>query len=128
MELKRIVGLTFLSSVILFSGPLSLVNASVNDSKMTVKHSVKEELPNIKILATGGTIAGSSESSTDTTGYESGALNIKTIIKAVPQLKKIANVSGEQVVNIGSQNIDNSILLKLAKRINTLLASKDVDG
>ncbi|MED3959001.1 type II asparaginase [Priestia aryabhattai] len=128
MELKRIIGVTCLSSVILFSGPLSLVNASVDNSKMTVKHSVKEELPNIKVLATGGTIAGSSESSTDTTGYESGALDIKTIIKAVPELKKLANVSGEQVVNIGSQNIDNTILLKLAKRINTLLASKDVDG
>lgn len=88
MKLKRIVSITFLSSVILFSGPLSLVNASVNDSKMTVKNSVEAEQPNIKILATGGTIAGSSESSTDTTGYESGALNIKTIIKAVPELKK----------------------------------------
>ena len=43
MKLKKIVGITFLSSVILFSGPLSLVNASVNDSKMTVKHSVKED-------------------------------------------------------------------------------------
>jgi len=88
MKLKRIVSITFLSSVILFSGPLSLVNASVNDSKMTVKNSVKAEQPNIKILATGGTIAGSSESTTDTTGYESGALNIKKIIKAVPELKK----------------------------------------
>ncbi|MEH7147418.1 type II asparaginase [Priestia megaterium] len=108
----------------LFSGSLSSVNAS----KMTVKNLTKNDLPNVKILATGGTIAGSSQSSTDTTGYESGALDIKTIIKAVPELKKLANVSGEQIVNIGSQNINNSILLKLAKRINTLLASKDVDG
>ena len=124
MELKKILGITFLSGVILFSGTLSSVNAS----KMTVKNLTKNDLPNVKILATGGTIAGSSESSTDTTGYESGALDIKTIIKTVPQLKKVANVSGEQIVNIGSQNMSNSILLKLAKRINTLLASKDVDG
>jgi L-asparaginase len=87
MELKKIVGITVLSSVILFSGSLSSVNASVSTSKMTVKNSVKEEFPNIKILATGGTIAGSSESSTDTTGYESGALDIETVIKGVPQLK-----------------------------------------
>jgi L-asparaginase len=38
MELKKIVGITFLSSVILFSGPLLSVNASVNTSKMTVKN------------------------------------------------------------------------------------------
>ncbi|AXI28684.1 L-asparaginase [Priestia megaterium] len=95
---------------------------------MPVNHSVKKELPNIKILATGGTIAGFSESDTDTTGYESGALDIETLIKDVPQIKKLADISGEQIVNIGSQNMNNSILLKLAKRINTLLASKDVDG
>lgn len=43
-------------------------------------------------------------------------------------MKDIANVSGEQIVNVGSTNIDNKILLKLAKRINHLLASDDVDG
>lgn len=43
-------------------------------------------------------------------------------------MKDIANVSGEQIVNVGSTNIDNKILLKLAKRINDLLASDDVDG
>jgi len=85
-------------------------------------------LPNIKILATGGTIAGSSSVNTDTTGYKAGALGVETLINAVPEMKSIANVSGEQVVNVGSPDVNNEILLKLAKRTNELLARDDVDG
>ncbi len=89
---------------------------------------VNTDLPNIKILATGGTIAGSSTSNTDVTGYQAGALGIDALINAVPEMKDIANVSGEQIANVGSPDIDNAVLLKLAKRINELLASDDVDG
>ncbi|AGK55908.1 type II asparaginase [Bacillus sp. 1NLA3E] len=85
-------------------------------------------LPNISILATGGTIAGTGSSSTETTGYKSGDLAIDTLIKAVPETKEIANITGEQIVKVDSTDITNEILLKLGKRINELLASKDVDG
>lgn len=40
--------------------------------------------PNVKILATGGTIAGSAASATATTGYKAGALGIDVLINAVP--------------------------------------------
>ncbi|GGJ16246.1 L-asparaginase 2 [Paenibacillus hunanensis] len=89
---------------------------------------VNQDLPNIKILATGGTIAGSSTSNTDVTGYTAGALGIDTLINAVPEMKEVANVSGEQIANVGSPDVDNAVLLKLGKRINELLASDDVDG
>ncbi len=89
---------------------------------------VNKELPNIKILATGGTIAGSSTSNTDVTSYTAGALGIDTLINAVPEMKEVANVSGEQIANVGSPDVDNAVLLKLGKRINELLASDDVDG
>ncbi|MDR6999627.1 L-asparaginase [Neobacillus niacini] len=82
----------------------------------------------MKILATGGTIAGSASSKTDTTGYQAGVLGIETLINAVPELKQVANVCGEQIANIRSQNMDNKILLKLSKRINELLKTKAVDG
>lgn len=86
------------------------------------------DLPNVHILATGGTIAGSAASSTDTTGYKAGKIAIETLINAVPQIKDIADVKGEQVVKISSNNMDTPTLLKLAKRVNELVASKDVDG
>ena len=87
-----------------------------------------KSLSNIKVLATGGTIAGSSDSDTDTTGYKSGSLGIDKVIASVPQLKDIANVTGEQVANVGSENVDNALLLKLAKRVNELLKDDQVDG
>ena len=36
------------------------------------------DLPSVKILATGGTIAGTAASSTQTTGYKAGDLGIQT--------------------------------------------------
>ena len=84
--------------------------------------------PNIKILATGGTIAGSAASDTATTGYKAGALGIDVLINAVPEVKNYANVSGEQICSIDSKDMTNDVWLKLAKRCNELLASKDIDG
>jgi len=86
-----------------------------------------EKKPNIKILATGGTIAGAALKPTDP-GYKSGAVGVDVLIDAVPQLKDIAEVSGEQIASVGSQDMNDEIWLKLAKRVNELLASPDVDG
>ena len=83
--------------------------------------------PNIHILATGGTIAGTGASAT-ATNYTAGQVAIGTLLEAVPQLKDIANVTGEQVVRIGSQDMNDEVWLTLAKRINELLSSPEVDG
>ena len=80
-------------------------------------------LPRIRVLATGGTIAGAQASATDY-GYKSGAYDVNTLINAVPNLGKLANITGEQVANIGSQDMNDEIWLKLAKRVNESLASR----
>ncbi|PKU24342.1 type II asparaginase [Telmatospirillum siberiense] len=85
-------------------------------------------LPNVTILATGGTIAGTGASSTTTVGYTAAKVGVDALIEAVPELKKVANVKGEQVFQIASENMNNEYWLKLAKRVNTLLAQNDVDG
>ncbi|HAT29298.1 MAG TPA: L-asparaginase [Janthinobacterium sp.] len=85
-------------------------------------------LPNIVILATGGTIAGSGADSTTTVGYTSATVGVERLIAAVPELKKVANVKGEQVFQIASESMTNAHWLTLAKRINVLLARPDVDG
>lgn len=82
--------------------------------------------PKIRIIATGGTIAGVSTSATSS-AYGAGQVGIQTLIDAVPQIKELADVSGEQLVNIGSQDMNDAVWLKLAKRINQLL-SGDYDG
>ena len=82
------------------------------------------DLPNITILATGGTIAGSGQSSVNS-AYKAGQLSIDTLIEAVPEMKNIANIKGEQIVKIGSQDMNDEVWLKLAKAINAQCKSTD---
>jgi L-asparaginase len=83
--------------------------------------------PNIVILATGGTIAGAAASGTQA-GYTSGAVTIDAMLAAVPGIKDLATVKGEQISNVGSQDMSFDIMLAVAKRINELAAKPDVDG
>ena len=83
--------------------------------------------PNIVILATGGTIAGAAATGTQS-AYTSGAVTIDAMVNAVPGIKDLANIKGEQVANVGSQDMSFDIMLKVAKRINELLPTNDVDG
>jgi L-asparaginase len=83
--------------------------------------------PNVVILATGGTIAGAAASGTQL-GYKSGAVTIDAMLAAVPGVSDLATVKGEQVSNVGSQDMSFEILLTVAKRINELAKGSDVDG
>ena len=79
----------------------------------------------IVILATGGTIAGQGSGGA---AYTSGQLKVEDLVAAVPGLDKLANLKGEQIANIGSQDMNDKVWLALAKRANKLLARPDVDG
>jgi len=83
--------------------------------------------PKVTILATGGTIAGA-QPDTNQPGYKAGSLSIDAILQAVPGLSDVAILKGEQVANIGSQDMNDTVWLKLARRANEVLASPDVDG
>lgn len=86
-----------------------------------------ETKPKIAILATGGTIAGSIDNAISTTGYKAGVVGVDVLINAVPEIKELAEISGEQIANIDSSNMTNEIQLKLAQRINALFKS-GIDG
>lgn len=89
--------------------------------------SVAQDLPKVRMIATGGTIAGAQASAGDY-GYKSGTYDVDTLIAAVPNLEKLADISGEQVVNIGSQDMNDEVWLKLARRIAAAQAADDVDA
>lgn len=76
--------------------------------------------PLITILATGGTIAGSSSDKLNAS-YQSGTHTVDQLITAVPAINTLAEIKGEQIANIGSQEMNNDIWLKLARRTNELL-------
>ena len=94
---------------------------------MTTHPGYAQRKPGVTILATGGTIAGAAATGTQS-GYTSGAVTIDAMVAAVPGIAKLANIKGEQVANVGSQDMSFEILLKVAKRINELAKSNEVDG
>lgn len=110
---------------------MSLVGAAMllasSATAQTAAKPATPKKPHIVILATGGTIAGAATSSTDA-GYQSGAVGVDLLIQAVPQMKDIADVTGEQIASIGSQDMNDEVWLKLAKRVNELLATPTVAG
>src|SRR6185503_10717023 len=84
-------------------------------------------LPSVVVLATGGTIAGAAASDVQA-GYKSGQVGVDQLLAAVPQAQKLAKMRGEQISNIGSQDMNDEVWAKLAKRLNELTAMPDVDG
>lgn len=93
-----------------------------------IAQSTSAKRATIVILATGGTIAGASDSALKTTGYKAGAIGVEALIGSVPEIKKLANITGEQIANIDSADMSDEIWLKLAKRVNALLIDSSVDG
>ncbi len=87
----------------------------------------QKPLPTVVVLATGGTIAGAAATDVQA-GYTSGQVGVEQLLAAVPQAKKLANLRGEQISNIGSQDMNDEVWLKLARRVNQLVAMPDVAG
>ena len=88
---------------------------------------VNAQLPRVIILGTGGTIAGAGASA-DRAAYTAGKIPIEDLIGAIPTVKKIANISGEQISSVGSQDMTIDIWKKLAVRINQIITNKEADG
>ncbi|HEX4550856.1 asparaginase [Pseudomonas sp.] len=86
------------------------------------------KLPNVVVLATGGTIAGAGASAANSATYQAAKVGIEQLIAGIPELNKLANVRGEQVMQIASESITNDNLLQLGRRVSELADSKDVDG
>lgn len=86
-----------------------------------------KKLPRIIILATGGTIAGQ-QTKGDRAYYEPGKIPIEDLIGVIPTVKNIADISGEQISSIGSEDMTIEIWKKLAVRCNEIFAKDLADG
>lgn len=83
--------------------------------------------PRVRIIAAGDTIAGVSASSTGS-AYGAGQAGILSLTEAVPQGKGFADVTGGQLANADSQDMNDEVWLKLAKRVDDLLNREGYDG
>jgi L-asparaginase len=106
---------------------LTLLAGVVTAQSAVLAQQAGGPLPNVVVLATGGTIAGAAASDVQA-GYTSGQVGVEQLLAAVPQAKKLANLRGEQISNIGSQDMNDDVWMKLATRVNELVAMPDVAG
>jgi len=74
----------------------------------------QDNLPLIKVVATGGTIANT----------PSGRLNAGEVAEAIPQLKKVARLDVEEVIRVGSSAINVDNWITLSHRITDILAKQ----
>ncbi|MGV8970494.1 MAG: asparaginase [Microbacteriaceae bacterium] len=86
------------------------------------------ELPHVVVVAMGGTIAGSASTSTDTAGYRAATTGVDEVLSTVPEIRRIARISTEQFAQIDSSDVTDDILLALARRVDELACSPDIDG
>ncbi len=101
---------------LLFTGALLLLTSGLT-----------AQLPRIIILATGGTIAGSGAAA-DRSAYTAGKLPVKDLVSAIPEVTKIADIKGEQISSVGSQDMSIAVWLKLNQRINEIFRNNEADG
>ncbi|KAJ5372447.1 L-asparaginase type II [Penicillium concentricum] len=87
-----------------------------NSNGLTFNH-FNSSLPNVTILATGGTIAGTSNDKTATAGYESDALGINSLLSEIPDIFNVANIAAVQAKNVNSGDIPSSLPLNLTHRV-----------
>ena len=81
-------------------------------------------LPKVRIIATGGSIAGVGPHRLDYTLYtELGNKNltIAESLARIPEVQDIAEVQGEDLISVGSTSIGPEEWLRMAQRINQLL-------
>lgn len=81
----------------------------------------------VVILATGGTIAGTAATATDSLGYTAAKLGIAQLLAAVPALTG-QPIEAEQVAQIDSKDIGMEVWRALARRVAHHLARPEVSG
>ncbi|KAL3233921.1 Uncharacterized protein RNJ44_03961 [Nakaseomyces bracarensis] len=86
--------------------------------------SVPRALPRIKVLGTGGTIASKGSDASATAGYHVD-LTIQDMLTAIPDISGICEIEYEQLCNVDSKDIDESVLFKIYKGVSESLQSFD---
>lgn len=83
--------------------------------------------PQIALLATGGTIAGAGKSSTSAQ-YNAAVIPVTQLIQNVPEISAIADIHGEQVVQLASQAMSPDVWLRIAKEAQAALDKDNIAG
>ncbi|MWL87564.1 asparaginase [Cupriavidus sp. SW-Y-13] len=85
-------------------------------------------LPRIVVLATGGTIAGSSGSAASSAHYQAATVPVSQLVQALPALADVARIETEQVAQVDSKDMAFSLWQTLACRVEHWSGVPDVAG
>lgn len=91
---------------------------------LTVTRLAGRELPLVKVLGTGGTIAAKGSLAFQTAGYEVD-VTVEDLIAAIPDLLHTCELQYEQVFNLDSKDITSEHLLVLRNKISDDLRHHD---
>ena len=86
------------------------------------------KIQSVVVLATGGTIAGTSSHRADNIGYTAAQLGVDQLLLSIPAVGAGGPVIAEQLAQINSKDMSFELWLKLAARVNHFLARDDVRG
>lgn len=92
-----------------------------------LQHNATQTLPRVLVLATGGTISGKKDTRS-AIGYDAGGVSGQELAEGVPGLDKLATLKVEQIANIGSQDMNDDVWLRLANRIQKAFDQHEADG
>ena len=84
-----------------------------------------QALPTVVVLGTGGTIASKHDPAKG--GYVP-TLSGGDLVAAVSAIRKLAQIQSEQISNVGSSDMTPEFWLRLAGRVNALLARPEIAG
>jgi len=86
---------------------------------------VKQALPKVQVIGTGGTISGQSTDATSFINYRSGSLAIGDMVKDLPNVDKMAEVTTTQFGNKGSSAYSMQDLYNLSLLVDEQLKTND---
>jgi L-asparaginase len=126
MSIKTIVQSSMLvAGLVAGASALSGTNAWAADVAQEASTTPAAGTPRILVLATGGTISGTADPRS-AIGYNSGNVLGQDLVRGVPGIEKLANISAEQISNVGSQDMSDKIWFQLEHRIREAFDAKDL--
>ena len=87
-----------------------------------------DALPKVRLFTTGGTIQSRGAHRQKLMEYSDGKVSAPELIADLPELNDVADLSYDEISNVGSPNMTTELTLKLAKAVNAWLAQPDSAG
>jgi glutamyl-tRNA(Gln) amidotransferase subunit D len=103
---------------------LKLLQKRTSTQRPTILRPNRNELPNISVISTGGTIASKIDYRT---GAVTSQFDADDIIDAVPELAEVANIEGKLLYNILSENMKPELWTELSQYVFDEI-TRGVDG